>query len=200
MKYGNFVKTHKESGRYVLPYNNLKIEFKLYKPQIFFVDEYINKILKSATKYRYKKSHLSTFLNYALNYVAVRKILKKYKKIMRHKPQTSYRLPYLRYKMIKWYLKVLPNLKIQNIMDYIKAIPECLYLPTHCTSCKRLLLNSVYTNKRDMFICNTCYSTSQFQVLFTKFFNVYIINSKTLPPTSSNVANKPDESAFEIIV
>ena len=200
MKYGNFIKTHKDVDRYVLPYNNLKIEFKLYKPQTFSVDEYIQKILKSATKFRYKKSHLSTFLNYALNYVAVRKILKKYKKIMGYMPKPSYRLPYLKYKMIKWYLKMLPKLKNKDILDYAENIPECFYLPTHCTSCKRLLLNGVYTNKRDMFICNTCYSTSQYQVLFIKFFNVYIINSKTLPPTSSNITSKPDESTFEIIV
>jgi hypothetical protein len=48
MKFGNFLKTHADRKRYVLPYNNLKLEFKIYKPTLFNIDAYINKILKSA--------------------------------------------------------------------------------------------------------------------------------------------------------
>jgi hypothetical protein len=108
-------------------------------------------------------------LNYALNYVAVRKIIKKYKKLTGNDPVKSLRVNYLKYKMMKWHLKVLLLLNKSDIIEYAKSIPECFRLPTYCSECQRLLIGVVYTDKNNKFICLLCYKIETYQILFEKF-------------------------------
>ena len=94
--------------------------------------------------------------------MAIRKIEKKYKKITNLDTVQSKLKRVLKYKTIKWYIRVLKYLTKDDILYYNK-ISECFLKRISCTKCGvnvKIRLHSrvfIFTNNYD-YLCYTCYT------------------------------------------
>ena len=172
MKYGNFIKEYYSNKHYVIPYEILKREFKYKLFNNFNIKKYIKIVIENNYK-NYKRkyiNYINIFENYAINFIAIRKIIKKYKKLSLN---TDYNVPQvyynLKYKMIKWYFKSFPYMTKNDIDFYSKNIPESMIKPL-CVHCKKNIpQDSIYTNKYDKFYCYCCYKNNKMpNILFYK--------------------------------